>query len=76
MIADKTVITEREIWTTGRHGSTICLMVDEYDDGSIVASAEGDHVTDFQVERALQEEYPGKAFRLSRRHGYVYARSI
>lgn len=52
---------EREIWTIGRRGSTACVTATIYLN-SIVATACPESVTEHQVEKALNREFPRHTF--------------
>lgn len=57
----KTSYTEREIWTTGRRGSVVCINVLVYPH-SIVATADAQGITERMMEKALNREFPRHTF--------------
>ena len=52
---------EREIWTTGRRGCNACVNATIYP-RSIVATSDGEHITERQMEKALDREFPRHVF--------------
>ena len=52
---------EREIWTTGRRECITCITVTVYLT-AIVALADADQITQYQMRRALDREFPRHAF--------------
>lgn len=58
----------QEIWTTGRRGCVACIQASIYEN-SVVASAEPDHITERQMEKALRREFPGYQFQISKGRG-------
>lgn len=54
--------TQKQIWTNGRKSCVTCISVTVYRDGSIIASSEAAHITEFQMHRALQKEFPDIEF--------------
>ena len=69
---------EKQIWTTGRKGQMVCITVEEHDNGVIIVSALGEAITNAQLRRALQREYPRHTFyswRDADEFGLVYAQA-
>lgn len=60
---------KREIWTKGRKDGMACVTAFVYDNGSIVASSEPEHITEFQMHKALIKEFPGVEFSVSQGRG-------
>jgi len=68
---------EHVLYTTGKHGAAVAIEVTAYDNGSIVASADSQHITPRQMEQAL-EEFTGRKFgtETDRENFVILARSI
>jgi hypothetical protein len=59
----------QQIWTSGRKDGIACVTAVVYDNGAIVASSEAEHITEFQMHRALEREFPGIEFSVSHGRG-------
>ena len=46
-----------QLWARGRYDSNVCISVDVWPDGSFIATAEDEHITLKQFERALVKVY-------------------
>ena len=53
--------TEREIWTGGRKGCNALVTATIYPD-SIVATADPERITEFQIVRTLRRHFPTHTF--------------
>lgn len=51
----------REIWAKGRRSGVACVTATVYEH-SIVATADGEHITERQMEKALNREFPRHTF--------------
>ena len=56
-----TTYETREIWTNGRRSGIACVTATIYPH-SIVTTADSDHITEYQMERALGREFPRHTF--------------
>lgn len=59
----------QQIWTNGRKGSITCITATVYENGAIVASSEPEHITEHQMRKALEREFPGVEFSVSHGRG-------
>jgi len=59
----------QEIWTSGRKGGIACVIATVYDNGAIVASSEPEQITEYQMHKALEREFPGVEFSMSQGRG-------
>jgi len=59
----------QQIWTNGRKSGIACVTAVVYDNGAIVASSEAEHITEFQMHKALEREFPGIEFSVSHGRG-------
>jgi hypothetical protein len=62
----------QQIWTNGRKGGIACVTATIYENGAIVASSEPEHITEHQMHKALEQEFPGVEFSISRGRGDDY----
>ncbi len=59
----------QQIWTNGRKDGIACVTAYVYENGAIVASSEPEHITEYQMHKALEGEFPGVEFSVSHGRG-------
>ena len=63
---------EKEIYARGRYDSNICIEVVIYPK-AIVAMAASEHLTQYQMKRALAREFPGYTFSIQEDNWFMRA---
>jgi len=52
---------ESELWTDGKQGAPVCIVVDDYE-YKVIAWASSERITADMMKAALEAEYPGIMF--------------
>jgi len=60
------------MWTDGKNGSPVCIIVDDYGD-KVLADVETEHITENQFRRFIEANFPRVKFRVWIEHGYWFA---